>query len=156
MREYAAHAECYAYTAARWYARAGEVKDAAARLINARGRHEIAFVPNTSTGLALVARGLTWRRGDSAVITHVGAPFPVSGVYESEYAQIDLSSGMVQSTKPAFWCKTSDVPDANQNDTLLVTSELHNVSAVSYSVAEVQRSPSDLGLGVTRFVLKKA
>jgi hypothetical protein len=93
--------------------------------------------------------------GDSAVVTHDGTPATVAGVYESEYFEMDLLSGSVQNAKPAFWCKTSNVPSAAQADTLVVTSELYNIDAVSYNVLKVQVNPPDLGPGLTRYVLTK-
>jgi hypothetical protein len=92
--------------------------------------------------------------GDSAVITHGGVPVAVAGVYESEYVDIDLISGVVQSSRPAFWCKTTDAPNANNSDTLVVTSVLFNITAVAYKTHNVQKNPPDLGPGTTRFVLK--
>lgn len=74
VRRYAEQAETSAYVAGGWYIRANQVKQAAARLIGARGPHEIAFIPNTSTGLALVANGMDWREGDNVVITNVEYP----------------------------------------------------------------------------------
>jgi selenocysteine lyase/cysteine desulfurase len=74
VREYARQAETIAYVDAGWYKRAEEVKRSAARLINAGGGHEIAFIPNTSSGLSLVANGLDWRPGDNVVITDVEYP----------------------------------------------------------------------------------
>ena len=94
--------------------------------------------------------------GDSAVITHGGVAATVPGVYESEYVELDLNSGAAQSAKPAFWCRTADVPAASQADTLVVTSELYDIDAVSYGVIKVQVNPPDLGPGLTRFILRKA
>jgi selenocysteine lyase/cysteine desulfurase len=74
LRAYADQAESRAYVDGGWYRRTVEVKQAAARLIGARGPHEIAFVPNTSTGLALVARGLEWQPGDNVVVSNVEYP----------------------------------------------------------------------------------
>ena len=74
LRSYAQQAESAAYCDAHWYRRAKVVKQASAALINAAGPDEIAFVPNTSTGLNLVARGLDWREGDNVVITDVEYP----------------------------------------------------------------------------------
>jgi selenocysteine lyase/cysteine desulfurase len=51
---------------ARWEQRAGAVRAAFARLINAHAE-EVAFVDNTSHGLSLVAGGLTWQAGDNVV-----------------------------------------------------------------------------------------
>jgi selenocysteine lyase/cysteine desulfurase len=74
LRQYAEQAETTAYVGHGWYKRIKQVRESAARLINARGAHEIAFIPNTSTGLALVARGIDWRPGDNVVITNVEYP----------------------------------------------------------------------------------
>lgn len=74
IRDYAQQAETAAYVGADWYRRANQTKKLAAQLINAKGGHEIAFVPNTSTGLSLVAKGLTFHAGDRVVITNVEYP----------------------------------------------------------------------------------
>lgn len=74
IRRYADQAATASYVGSGWYRRVNEIKAAAARLINARGPHEIAFVPNTSSGLAQVAKGLDWAPGDSVVITNVEYP----------------------------------------------------------------------------------
>ena len=74
LRRFADQAECRAYVDSGWYRRVKEVKGLAAKLIKARGSHEIAFVANTTSGLALVARGLDFRPGDEVVITNVEYP----------------------------------------------------------------------------------
>jgi len=74
VRAYAEQAETRAYVGADWYRRANQTKKLAAQLIGAEGGHEIAFVPNTSTGLSLVAKGLTFHAGDRVVITDVEYP----------------------------------------------------------------------------------
>ncbi len=74
LRTYAAQAESTAYVDTGWHRRASEVKALAARLIHAAGPQEIAFVPNTSTGLSLVAKGISFREGDRVVITNVEYP----------------------------------------------------------------------------------
>jgi len=50
----------------RWLARLAEVRRQAAGLLGAAA-DEIAFIPNTSTGLATVAEGLRWRAGDAVL-----------------------------------------------------------------------------------------
>ncbi|MCG8509056.1 MAG: aminotransferase class V-fold PLP-dependent enzyme, partial [Rhodospirillales bacterium] len=57
-----------------WYRDFKEIRSLAARLINARGPHEIAFIPNTSTGIAQVANGLDLNSGDNVIITNVEYP----------------------------------------------------------------------------------
>jgi len=74
IRAYAQQAQTTAYVDAGWYTRAIQVKRAAARLINAESHLEIAFTPNTSTGLSLVANGLDFEPGDNVVITNVEYP----------------------------------------------------------------------------------
>lgn len=71
---YARHACRQGYLDAGWYAEIESVRAATARFMGARLPDEIAFIPNTSTGLATVAEGLPWRRGDNAVITAVEYP----------------------------------------------------------------------------------
>lgn len=74
LRAFADQASQRAYCGHGWYRRVDAVKAAAARLINAAGQHEIAFIPNTSTGLAAIAKGIDWRPGDNVVITNVEYP----------------------------------------------------------------------------------
>ena len=74
LEAYAEQAAGRAYVDAGWYRRIAEVKGLAAELIKAAGKEEIAFIPNTSSGLALVAGGVDWRRGDDVVITSVEYP----------------------------------------------------------------------------------
>ena len=74
IRQYAQQAESAAYVGAGWYAKAGQIKSLASRLIGADGPDEIAFVANTSSGLSLVAKGLEWQEGDEVVITNVEYP----------------------------------------------------------------------------------
>jgi len=58
----------------RWYHDVLAAKPVLAELVNARGKHEIAFVPNTVTGLSCLANGLDWVRGDRVVISDVEYP----------------------------------------------------------------------------------
>lgn len=74
MRQYADQAQNRGYFHADWHRRIAAVRAAIARLIGADGPNEIAFTPNTSTGLSTIAKGLDWRRGDNVVITNVEFP----------------------------------------------------------------------------------
>ncbi len=74
LTRYTQEASQFSYTRSDWYQQASNAKAALARLIGAAGPHEIAFIPNTSAGLNLVARGLTWRPGDEVVSTAVEFP----------------------------------------------------------------------------------
>ncbi len=49
-----------------WLASVRQTRELAARLINA-SPDEIAFAPNTSAGLAMIANGIDWRAGDNVV-----------------------------------------------------------------------------------------
>lgn len=55
------------------YGDAANARKLAARIINAES-DEIAFIKNTSEGLAFVANGLDWRAGDEIVSTNVEYP----------------------------------------------------------------------------------
>jgi selenocysteine lyase/cysteine desulfurase len=57
----------------RWAARIEEIRSTAARLVNARPE-EMAFVPNTTAGISLVAEGFPWQPGDNVVT--VAGEFP--------------------------------------------------------------------------------
>jgi selenocysteine lyase/cysteine desulfurase len=51
----------------RWLARLAKVRGLAASLLGAKAG-EIAFIPNTSGGLAAVAEGMRWRHGDEVLV----------------------------------------------------------------------------------------
>ncbi|MEQ9454524.1 MAG: aminotransferase class V-fold PLP-dependent enzyme [Phycisphaeraceae bacterium] len=74
IHHYAQQATTQPYTNTGWYRKINDLRALAAKLINARTPHEIAVIPNTSTGLATIARGLPWRSGDNVVITNVEYP----------------------------------------------------------------------------------
>jgi cysteine desulfurase/selenocysteine lyase len=73
MRTFARQAEEGAYLDTQWYKDVESLRDSTARLINAR-RDEIAFIKNTSEGIATVANGIEWRAGDRIVTTAVEYP----------------------------------------------------------------------------------
>ena len=67
LREWTDEALAHGDTAWQGWARRTEsTRDAAARLIGAHS-DEIALVPNTTTGISLVAEGLDWKSGDNLV-----------------------------------------------------------------------------------------
>ena len=73
MRRYIEQAENDAYMTGQWYKQAEITRRRAAQLINADAR-EIAFIKNTSEGLAFVANGLDWRAGDEILSTRSEYP----------------------------------------------------------------------------------
>jgi len=66
-----------------WLARLAKVRRQAANLIGADAG-EIAFIPNTSTGLATMAEGLDWRPGEAVLVT---APDFPANVYLWQHLQ---------------------------------------------------------------------
>jgi len=56
-----------------WYANVETTREKAARLVHA-STSEIAFVPNTSWGINLVALGFPWTQGDNVVTTDIEFP----------------------------------------------------------------------------------
>lgn len=73
IRQYCQQAENGAYLNAHWYNQIESLRQSAANLINAK-TSEIAFVKNTSEGLALVANGLAWKAGDRIVTAAIEYP----------------------------------------------------------------------------------
>ncbi|MEM6393066.1 MAG: aminotransferase class V-fold PLP-dependent enzyme [Planctomycetota bacterium] len=77
LTRYAKHASENAYLDWDWYGELQAVRESCARMIGAEGAggaESIAFVPNTSTGLGMVAGGLDWLPGDHVVLTDVEYP----------------------------------------------------------------------------------
>jgi len=74
-RTYLRQAEENAYIRGGFYRHAEQVRQSAAKLINANP-DEVTFIKNTSEGLSMVANGLSWKRGDNVVITK--AEFPAN------------------------------------------------------------------------------
>ncbi|MEM9251645.1 MAG: aminotransferase class V-fold PLP-dependent enzyme [Planctomycetota bacterium] len=101
LRWYADQASSKAYVGAGWYREIERVRRLAAELIGAdTAGDEIAFVPNTSTGLALVAQGLAWRPGDRVVITDVEYP---ANRYPWEHLSRTHGVEMVEVAQRADW-----------------------------------------------------
>jgi len=73
LRKYAQQAQEVAYIETGWYRDIEKLRALAAKLINADSE-EIAFIKNTSEGLATVANGVDWRVGDRIVTTAVEYP----------------------------------------------------------------------------------
>ena len=126
LRVYAERAASQAYVGSGWYRRANEVKAAAARLINAAGPHEIAFVPNTTCGLAQVANGLPLTRGDRVVITNVEYP---ANRYPWEHLARTRGVELVEiKQQPGGRIDVDDVIDAINDQTRVVA-----ISHVQYA-----------------------
>lgn len=75
----------------KWAARVEQLRQTAARLIGAEDR-EIALVPNTTTGINLVAEGYPWREGDNVVT--LANEFP-----SNQYPWMNLASRGVETRR---------------------------------------------------------
>jgi selenocysteine lyase/cysteine desulfurase len=73
LRKYAQQAEESAYIDTGWYREIEKLRGSAAKLLNAHS-DEIAFVKNTSEGIATVANGIDWRASDRIVTTAIEYP----------------------------------------------------------------------------------
>ena len=50
-----------------WRKRVGPVRDSAARLLGCQSS-EVAFIPNTTSGLSIIAEAFPWQPGDNVVL----------------------------------------------------------------------------------------
>jgi selenocysteine lyase/cysteine desulfurase len=73
LRKFADQAETDAYIDTGWYRDISALRETAAGLIHAT-KEEVAFVKNTSEGIAIVAGGIDWSRDDRIVTTAVEYP----------------------------------------------------------------------------------
>jgi cysteine desulfurase / selenocysteine lyase len=71
--KYAGEAQTEAYLSGRWYSQAEHCRKLCAKLVGSTPE-EIAFVKNTSEGIAFVANGLEWHADDEIVSTAVEYP----------------------------------------------------------------------------------
>lgn len=115
----AAHTAAHGELANRdWYMRALAIKQQCAELINARGKDEIAFIPNTTTGLGMLAGGLDWREGDRVVITDVEYPanrFPWTNLKQLGVEVVETKQ------RPDFRIDVDDVIDLINDRTRVVS-----------------------------------
>src|SRR3954470_19396367 len=73
LRRYSDQASTVAYLDTAWHRDIANLRESLARLMNAT-KEELAFVKNTSEGLAIVANGVDWNRGDRIVTAAVEYP----------------------------------------------------------------------------------
>ncbi len=82
----------------------------------------------------------------SATYTPVaGSPVTVTGIYDDQTIE-DRGEAEIgeRESQPTFECKTSDVPNAGHDDTLVVSGQSHKVVGVDKD-----------GTGVTTLILEK-
>ena len=90
LRGFADQAETVAYIDTGWYREISALRETVARVINAT-KEEIAFVKNTSEGIAIVAGGVDWTADDRIVTTGVEYPanvYPWMEVVRSRGAEL--------------------------------------------------------------------
>jgi selenocysteine lyase/cysteine desulfurase len=90
LRRFADQAETVAYIDTGWYRDLPALRESMASLMNAT-KEEVAFVKNTSEGLAIVASGIEWTRDDRIVTTGVEYPanvYPWMEVARSRGAEL--------------------------------------------------------------------
>jgi cysteine desulfurase/selenocysteine lyase len=73
LRWYADRVETHVYIDSHFYKAIEELRTSAARMINA-SPDEVAFVKNTSEGIATVANSIDWQPGDRIVTTNIEFP----------------------------------------------------------------------------------
>jgi selenocysteine lyase/cysteine desulfurase len=73
LRRFADQAESVAYLDTGWYRDLAALRESVARMMNAT-KEEVAFVKNTSEGIATVANGIDWNEADRIVTTDVEYP----------------------------------------------------------------------------------
>ncbi len=101
LEKYTREATRDAYLTGHWYQQADECRARAARLINATPE-EIAFIKNTSEGLAFVANGWDWKTGDEIIGTAVEYPANVYPWMDLErrlglkYVQVPEKNGRIE------------------------------------------------------------
>jgi hypothetical protein len=83
--------------------------------------------------------------GTSATFTHSGTSATVSGIFDNDFVEVDAGGGVpFAMQQPRFVCRTSDVSNAVEDDTLVI-------SAVTYKIKVRQ----DDGTGMTTLLLEK-
>jgi len=94
-----------------------------------------------------------WGEAQSWAPAAGGAATPFTGIFDAEYAELDVGLGVV-SKKPAMIVKTSDVAGITPGDTVIVTALLYGITAAAYKLETKQDNPPDLGPGMSRMILK--
>ncbi len=122
---YAKQASQSAYVGWDWYDRCNQIKNDLAKLIGAADGHSIAFVPNTSTGLNLVANGIDWQQGDSVVVT--AAEYPANRYVWDHLAKRGVKVIVVSQVEHGV-IEVDRLCDAIENKTRIVS-----ISHVQYS-----------------------
>jgi cysteine desulfurase/selenocysteine lyase len=110
-----------------WERTESELRDLAARLINAPGADNIALLKNTSEALSLVAYGIDWNPGDEVIIP--AGEFPSNRiVWESLVDRYGVKVSIVSQDTESDRSVEEAIIDATSDKTRLIS-----VSSVSYA-----------------------
>ncbi len=120
-----------AYLGSKFHARCEQVRAAAADLINAESPDTIAFVKNTSEGLAQVAEGLDWPDGANVVTAAVEFPANVYPWMNLQRRGVELRMVGQVERDGALVVPADDLLAATDGRTALVA-----ISAVQYSTGQ--------------------
>ena len=117
VRDYADHATKSGYFGSTWVDDMADFRQVAAELIGAHNSNEIAFVPNTATGVSVAAGALNWRDGDRILVTD--AEYPSNRHYYNAMQQRGVELDIVQQ-RPDGRIPTEDIIAAITDRTRLV------------------------------------
>ena len=68
--------------------------------------------------------------GSAATITIDGSRSSIDVIFNKEFFEIPGNEGGVQSSQPVFYCRSSDVTNVEQGDTIQVDSITYNIVSV--------------------------
>lgn len=117
VRGYASHAERSGYFGSTWMDDMADFRQVSAELIGARSANEIAFVPNTATGVSVAAGSLNWQDGDRILVTD--AEYPSNRHFYNSMQQRGVELDVVQQ-RPDGRIPTEDILSAVSSKTKLV------------------------------------
>lgn len=107
-----------------WYAEYDQLRESAARLINA-GPDEIAILKNTSEGLSFVAEGFRWQRGNNVITTDL--EFPSNYIPWKVLERRGVECRVIESRDGAFTPEDVEkLTDANTRIVSVSTVAFHN------------------------------
>jgi selenocysteine lyase/cysteine desulfurase len=107
-----------------WFARLDQVRQLAARLVNAPAPEDICFIPNTTWGISLIAEGFPWQPGDNVVT--LAEEYPAN-----QYPWLNLAARGVEVRRVRSRGATVDVKDLLQ--ACDVRTRLMTVSSVEFA-----------------------
>ena len=106
-----------------WLKTEQALKQSLAKLINAQSSNEIALLKNTSEGLSIIAKGISWHKGDNIVISNQEFPsnFIVWDALQREGVELRIADISGETPQQAIIDKMDD------------KTRLLSISAVQYA-----------------------